>query len=118
VDQVPTSTSLGPTITSSDITPVSKRITELLMLALKAPNKFASKASWSEELLRTAIRKWEEGTIALTLSNRQLFVEMGFDDSWSFSEYKSGVLYVTTGFLDAAELGLYQDRLHHSFAYL
>jgi hypothetical protein len=103
---------------SSDKSPVSRRISELLTLASEKPNFFASEATWSKSLLQTAVDRWTTGHIIVSLGNRQLFIECDVEDSWSISELENGVLNITVGFLSAPEVDAYKDRWHQALAYL
>jgi hypothetical protein len=112
------SSSIGPPVNSADNSAVSERITKLLLGAATTPNTLSTKVAWSPRLLQTAMSMWRDGTITICLSNRQCFISSGIRDSWSFSEHRSGSLRITSGFLDAAEIELYQQRLHDPLAYL
>jgi hypothetical protein len=111
--------SFGPTVKSSDGSPVANSITELLFQVKSGTVDSSSfETSWSDRVVRTAVNMWREGTIIITLSNRQLFERTEFDNSWSFGKYEDEKLSIIAGFLDDSELGLYQNSLHDKLAYL
>jgi hypothetical protein len=110
--------SIGPRISSSDNSMVAQRITELLEIAKECPSTFATHFPWSEKLLRTAMDMWRDGSICITLSNRQLFVKTGFEDSWTFVVAENNTMSITAGFLDAVEIEFHMTRWSDSLAYL
>lgn len=106
------------TVSARDNTIISRGITELLQFALDAPDKFPALAPWSSTLLLQALNMWCSGNVAINMASRQSFRARGLQDSWSISDYETGYLHITAGFLDESELESYRESHTQALSYL
>jgi hypothetical protein len=114
----PSEAACGTQVKSSDGSPLALKFTELLAFGATKQSPNPSEPLWSYRVLQIASKMWRDGSLVITLSNRQLFMEHGFENSWSFSEYHNGNLSVIAGFLDKSEIKVYKDRFYEKLAYL
>ncbi|KAB5559938.1 glycosyl transferase [Coniochaeta sp. 2T2.1] len=112
-------------ITSASSVELAQRITLLLKRSLECPNGYARAASWSKVLLSRALEAWLRGDVAINVVNRSDMVRHGHGGSHSFCVWDAGVLHITAGFLEEAEIMsvqwqellaelLCESLLHHS----
>jgi len=112
---------VGPRVKASDGSPVAEMITQFLaMVSGREPDPmpFSSNVPWQTQVLETALQIWREDSITIILSNRQVFAQSGYENSWSLSEYRDGKLLIVVGFLDGSEIDMYQNYLHDNLALL
>jgi hypothetical protein len=115
------STFVGSGVTSRDGSPVAENVTKFLKAVTirePDPTPFSSQTPWQTRILETASKMWQDNAILITLSNRQIFAQAEFEDSWSLSEYKDGKLLIAAGFLDDSEIDIYRNHLTDKLALL
>jgi len=83
---------------------ISQRITAILKDSLENPNDFSRTTPWSTDLLTYAIGMWLTESIVLNVTTRRTMAQYGLKDTVSFSSWDSGVLRITAGFLEEAEM--------------
>jgi hypothetical protein len=115
------STFVGPSVRSSDGSPVADMITQFLTMVSRRepdPMLFSSDIPWQRQVLETALEMWRADSVTIIQSSRQVFAQVGCEKSWSLSEYKYGKLLIVAGFLDDSEIDMYQTYLHDNLALL
>ncbi|ODA83515.1 hypothetical protein RJ55_02029 [Drechmeria coniospora] len=97
---------VGPVTKFEDQSVMSQKITQLLHRSLKTQNRMVKTTPWSTGIIRTAIRRWEQGRIKITVVSQEKFTKAGLRDICSFSQVDGEVVKVVAGFLREAELRL------------
>ncbi|KUI69718.1 hypothetical protein VM1G_05039 [Cytospora mali] len=96
----------GSKVTVSSSHLICDRIPVLLRLGIDQPNAHAQNAAWSEDVIKVALEMWKAGRIAINLSTRTAFIDMGFGNSMSISRYDGNVLEISMGYLLEDEISV------------
>ncbi|KAK7432311.1 hypothetical protein QQZ08_001258 [Neonectria magnoliae] len=96
----------GSKIWNEDGKSTSKKIMDLLQLSLDRPSEVSKDASWSTEILTTALSLWSNRKITVKIVSREDFYRAGLGEIGAFSSQEGSVLQLTVGFMGEAELSL------------
>ncbi|KJZ79799.1 hypothetical protein HIM_00513 [Hirsutella minnesotensis 3608] len=95
----------GISVAYEDGSTTAQIIGQLIHKSKEHKNAIASQASWSNELLETALRMWTTGRIRVLAVEHERFVSAGLGDVCSFGQLDDrGVLIVKIGVFGKTEL--------------